>query len=291
MGAGAAVFVVIVVGLVVVMLARPGWASKAWHLFDAPKNESTTPPPTDPVPSQQDGQASVVPNKSVAVMVWAWDGWGEEEAVDDRVLAQYLAVLEPADAVFLTGIRDPSGLALKRLCDHLPAFSCRASLPGPLPVKEAYGLLWRSDAVRLTDWTEFGPDDRWDHPPVKIGLASATDPDPNASLLIYMLHTDPGDVARELRALEASINPRAAATLIVGSLNADCAYYDRTTTPTFSDWTWNPAQPTIRRAPCAYDRLLSNPEATRRLGPVDVKTDTPELLGSHYPITTTYQFP
>lgn len=294
MGAGIAVFVIIVVGLLVVAVARPSLVSKAWHLFDAPKNESTAPVPPTSNQVQQVPQTGmgVSVNRSAVLMFWALDGWGEEEAADDRLLAQYIAALEPSDVAFLTGIRDPSGLAVKRLCDHLPAFQCRTSSPtGPLPVKESYGLLWRSDTVRLADWTEFGPDDRWDHPPVKIGLAWANDPTTNSSLLVYLLHTDPGDVARELRDLEASINPQAAAMLIVGSLNADCAYYDRTTTPTFAEWTWTPTQPTIRRAPCAYDRILSNPEAASRLGTIEVKTETPESLGSHYPMTTTYDFP
>jgi endonuclease/exonuclease/phosphatase family metal-dependent hydrolase len=99
-------------------------------------------------------------------------------------------------------------------------------------------------------------------------------------------------VNAELAALEkdmASFDP--ADHIIIGDLNADCAYY-HTPPADFSSWNWavpDSEDTTVKASNCAYDRIIVNKGAENNYISYDIMRNVSSEQSDHYLVYSVYR--
>ena len=99
------------------------------------------------------------------------------------------------------------------------------------------------------------------------------------------IHIDPDLVKEELSELELIANNLPGKVIVLGDLNADCAYYNPSEEPEFDDWTWlitDTADTTASNSDCAYDRIIVKREDVFQTWGRGIDTDTTIEESDHY---------
>ena len=211
-------------------------------------------------PPLADAQEQVVaPLSSLKIASWNLQIFGDTKAQDQELMQFYNQTIHDYDIIILQEIRDIDGSAFKQLCDMTHGYTCYASnRAGTTSSKEQYGVLFKSHIyIEFKDYT---PElqDQFERPPLKLTVYQGSPFD------IYTIHIKPDNVMAELANLEAITGQSPA--LIMGDLNADCAYYDSDINTEFTGWDWAIQEDTTSGTTnCAYDRIIANPGMSARI--------------------------
>ncbi len=232
---------------------------------------------TGQVASQQPKQG-----RDITIANWNLQIFGTAKASNDELMQLYADKINDYDIVFVQEIRDSSNTSFPRLCSLLAGYQCNiSSRAGRTSSKEQYGVIYR-DGIRIVGWQDFNPDDqdRWERPPIEVTFAVG-----NYTLSVYNIHTKPADVFQELAFLEGAVN-NSGNVMILGDLNADCNYYNRTSEPTFAAWHWiipDDANTNVASTDCAYDRFILNDDAFQEYASYGIVTDRIDSsVSDHY---------
>ncbi len=197
---------------------------------------------------------------SITIANWNVQILGDSKEAKPELMAFYADTIKKYDIVFIQEIRDADGSVFPALCSRIPEYNCNiSSRAGRSSSKEQIGIIYRKD-ITLLSLRDFNPDsmNRWERPPVMAEF----DAD-GYHLSIYNIHTKPTDVPSELGALE-SIALAPGNAIVLGDLNADCAYYSPKEHIHFLSWKWiipDNADTTVHATDCAYDRIIMNPKS------------------------------
>lgn len=203
---------------------------------------------------------------TITIASWNLQIFGKTKAANLSLMDLYVSILDDYDVVIVQEIREVDGTAFEQLCARLPDYTCAvSSRSGRSTSKEQYGVLYKTKtfsgaSLQLTHFEDFNPDeqDRWERPPLAVTFAVD-----DYTFTLYTIHTIPDDVLNELEALEDLVEDRGN-VIVLGDLNADCAYYTPEETPTFVDWHWildDQEDTTVANTNCAYDRIVLNKDA------------------------------
>ena len=209
-----------------------------------------------------EGQESQTPSitQNIRIANWNIEVFGDEKASNKGLMNTYSSIIDDYDIVFIQEIRDPEQTAFPKLCALLPNYDCNvSSLAGRTSVKEQYGIIYNK-SIKIKDFKDFNPDaqDRWERPPIEVTF----DID-GYKLIVYNIHIKAGDAPLEIDYLEDVVKTQGN-VMVLGDLNADCAYYSRLDEGDFILASWNWAisdydDTTVSSfTDCAYDRILLN---------------------------------
>ena len=198
----------------------------------------------------------------------------------------YASVLDDYDIVFIQEIRDKSGTAFPQLCAMLPGYHhLVSSRAGRSNTKEQYGILYKEGIQAVLEDFNLNPQNRWERPPVKVTFTAG-----DYIFSVYNIHTDPDDVKNELQALQ-DVVVNQGNVIIMGDLNADCAYYNPTKETEFDLWHWaigDTLDTTVSNTNCAYDRIILNDEVQEEFVQAGVfKEGITAPISDHYLIWMT----
>jgi hypothetical protein len=166
----------------------------------------------------------------------------------------------------------------------LPEYSCSASARlGNSSYKEQYGLLYRNAKLEAIAPGSGG----YARPPYTYRFFSGT-----WSFYLSTIHTDPDNVNAELALLEKDINSYGLEDhVIIGDLNADCAYY-RTPPADFSSWKWvipDDEDTTVKGSTCAYDRIIINSGAENNYVSYGIMRNVSGEQSDHFLVYSVYR--
>ena len=224
----------------------------------------------------------LLPTEEPAVRIAAWNlqVYGDAKASDPALLAAYAGVIRRYDIVVLQEIRDADGSSIVALCALLDGYACNAtSRAGRSSSKEQYVFAYRNATLLALDDHNPDPQDRWERPPARATFLVG-----NRTITLYAIHTKPTDAPREIRALQRLVEEESpdGSVLVLGDLNADCAYYDPKREDAFDGWRWVIDEDTTTgRSDCAYDRIFSN---TRYPAAGVDRMDITAAMSDHYPV-------
>lgn len=281
------VFIFVIVVVVLGFLFFPDESRNVWdNIVGNVRNNDSPPTPVNHTPSN----TSLIPGGSydtITVANWNIQTFGPSKASNPELLRFYASVLSQYDIVYVQEIRDASGMAFEYLCAYMPReYECEiSSRAGRTQMKEQYGVMYKNDIV-LVEFKDFNPDsaDRWERPP----LMNEFNVD-GYTFSVFNIHVKPDDVKRELAYLESEANKLEGNVMIIGDLNADCAYYSQRFEPEFgTGWHWvigNGVRTNMGMTPCAYDRVILNDDMFYEFVDVGVYTEGINKTHSdHFPI-------
>lgn len=217
------------------------------------------------------------------IAAWNLQIFGQAKAANPALMAFYAKKMGAYDVVLVEEIRSESPQPFQRLCDSMPGYRCAiSSRAGRTSSKEQYGLLWR-ESIQLLNLTDYAPSlqSQFERPPFRAALRIG-----NYTFDAIVIHTKPDDAAGEIQRLDALASPPPGNRLVLGDLNAGCAYYSRQKHHDFSNWAWlvpDGADTTSGPTVCAYDRLIASPGMAREF--VQYGIDAQGINGSvsdHY---------
>lgn len=231
---------------------------------------------------------AIYPKDEVTIMNWNLQIFGPTKAANQTLLKEYSDEISKYDIVFVQEIRDEGGTAFKALCDKLPQYSCvTTSRAGRTSSKEQYGIIIKQ-GIKLINYTDFNMEDQltWERAPVKVDVIVK-----NTELILYNIHTKPDAVQQELQSLQNLITTKETNSnekiIILGDLNADCAYFDVSNKTIFSGWTWvimDNEDTTTSATDCAYDRIILNNNAMDNFQNQGVDISTTQDESDHFPV-------
>lgn len=211
--------------------------------------------------------------------------FGSSKASNAPLLDQIVEIVQRYDIVLLQELRDTSGEASAALLAAVQEASPGASIDlllseplGRTSNTERYGFLYRADRFLTLGPPEVlpDPDDVYEREPYAVHFRRI---DGSFDFLAVGLHTKPGDVPAELKALPASVEAALAArdetdAVVLGDLNADCGFAnaaERAASGLFeapyTSWIPDEADTTVSDTDCAYDRILTRGALTDRVSP------------------------
>jgi len=225
------------------------------------------------------------PNKQhLKIASWNIQIFGTTKANNPELMQFYENYVKQNDITLIQEIRDKSGIAFKKLCSNLEEYNCiESSRAGRSSSKEQYGVIYRKN-ITLIKIKDFNPDkkDRWERPPIELNFEYL-----NYTFRIYYIHIKPDEVSGELKYLEDITNNKGN-TIIMGDLNADCKYYNQKKQNQFENWIWeisNTKDTTVSKTNCAYDRIISNINASNEIIRTKIyKVGINSSLSDHYPV-------
>lgn len=220
---------------------------------------------------------TLYPGDKLRIASWNLQRFGPDKAGNASMLAYYADVLGDYDIIILQEITDSSGDAFPKLCSLLPGYSCLLSdRLGSSSYKEQYGLVYRNAVLLGTYKGGAG----YARTPYTYHLRSG-----NWSFYLTTIHTDPGNVKAELSLMEKEVSMWGISDqVIIGDLNADCAYY-KTPPAEFADWTWiipDDEDTTVKSSVCAYDRIIVNKGAANNCASYNVMRNVSSQQSDHF---------
>ncbi|HYD04016.1 MAG TPA: endonuclease/exonuclease/phosphatase family protein [Alphaproteobacteria bacterium] len=229
-------------------------------------------------------------NETISIIAWNLQIFGDKKANNSELMQNYVDILDGYDIIILQEIRDSDGSAFNALCSRFEGYTCKiSSRAGRSTSKEQYAVLYRN-TLELKEFKDYNPDaiDRWERPPAKVDFSNEN----NYSFSIYILHAKPEDATNEIVHLEELVESEISSGLntniiILGDLNADCAYYDELERD-FFDYYWiikNNEDTTAGNSNCAYDRIIVNENMMQEIIGYDIDKTTNTEMSDHYPIT------
>ncbi|MFA5333397.1 MAG: endonuclease/exonuclease/phosphatase family protein [Candidatus Nanoarchaeia archaeon] len=196
------------------------------------------------------------PKSPVSIASWNLNVFGDKKAGNETIMLQYQEIISQFDIVFLQELRDADGSALARLCELFnESYNCfNSSRAGTTSSKEQYYLLY-SKEFTLINYTDYNLENitGFERPPIKLDFNYN-----NINFTIYGIHVKPDNAYSEISNLEALI-ANEGNIIVLGDLNADCAYYKRGND--FKDWHWAINEDTtVSSSDCTYDNIMTNQE-------------------------------
>jgi hypothetical protein len=242
--------------------------------------------PIGQVVSPHDTTTSTIPfnGNTIKIAFWNLQRFGKEKANDPQLMDYYAKVIRGYDIVILQEITDSSGDAFRKLCGMLPEYSCSASARlGNSSYKEQYGLLYKNAKLEAI----VPGAGIYVRPPYTYRFSSG-----GWSFYLTTIHTDPGNVKAELAALEEDLDSFDSADhIIIGDLNADCAYYP-TPPMDFTSWKWaipDYEDTTVKETTCAYDRIILNKGAENNYISYGIMRNVSSKQSDHYLVYAVYR--
>jgi len=223
-------------------------------------------------------------SQKIKIANWNLQIFGQSKAEKPELMQLYVDKIDDYDIVFIQEIRDKAEIAFPQLCSMLEPknYSCQtSSRAGRSSSKEQYGIIYKSE-IQLTSFKDFNPDeqDRWERPPIK-----ATFLVDDYTLIIYNIHTKPGDVQKELGHLQKVVSD-SGNVVVLGDLNADCFYYNAKKQTEFDSWKWiikDSDDTTVATSSCAYDRIILNSDANQEFSSYGIVTENiNKEVSDHY---------
>lgn len=199
---------------------------------------------------------------------------------------EILRVIKAYDVIVIQEIRDETGNSWQSLCNNLSTdYNCYvSSRAGRSDSKEQYGLLYKKWII-LQQTKDFNTDQAnnqyWERPPLQAQFRAE-----NLTFIIFTIHTRPEDAAIEIDNLyqyadyNKNIN-----TIVMGDLNADCAYYDESGKTSFANWYWiipDSQDTTTSTTNCTYDRIIANPLMYQNYVNYGIDTTITNNISDHY---------
>jgi deoxyribonuclease-1-like protein len=235
--------------------------------------------PTDP------NQAKTPLNaKSISIASWNLQIFGISKWSDEST--EIMRVIKPYDIIVIQEIRDESGSAWNSLCNNLSNdYNCFiSSRAGRSISKEQYGIIYRK-WITLTNTKDFNSDSTnnayWERPPLEAEFQVG-----NFSFIAYTIHTRPEDAATEIDNLyQYADYSKNNSVIVLGDLNADCAYYDERGKTSFANWYWiitDSADTTTGDNNCTYDRIIINQLMHQSYFNYGIATSFNSSLSDHY---------
>lgn len=219
---------------------------------------------------------------TVRIANWNLNVFGEAKSSNPELMQICASIIEDYDIIFVQEIRDKSETAFPKLCAMLENYSCfSSSRAGRSSSKEQYGVIYKN-GINLISFKDFNPDaqDRWERPPIKADFEIN-----NYPITIYNIHTKPDDVQKEMNYLE-DVVADSGNVILLGDLNADCAYYNNKKETEFDSWNWlinDGGDTTTSASYCAYDRIILNDDAHDEYRAYGVyKNRITENVSDHY---------
>ena len=254
-------------------------------------------------PGQEPARPLVIANFNIQV-------FGVSKAGKPVVMETLGETLTRFDLVAIQEIRDKSGRAIKALEAKVDSLGRDYSVVigprlGRTSSKEQYAFMYRTEALDcLASYTyDDTAEDRFHREPF---IARFKVKNGDFSFVLITLHTDPDEATEEINALpdvvaDARVHfadePN---ILILGDLNADCAYYnedDRSSDLRSNKYKWlipNAMDTNLARSACTYDRIIMTAEtAPYATGLADVFRFDQEFgltkkeakaVSDHYPV-------
>lgn len=218
---------------------------------------------------------------------WNVQTYGDTKASNQTLVRDILRVVSLYDVLILQELRDKDGSAMSVLCDSLQGYTCyNSSRAGRGSSKEQY-LVFVRDGVEIGGFVDLAQDesqyDFWERPPYMFWVSHG-----GSNVTILTSHIRPSDAELEIDALERLVAERftfTASFLLMGDLNADCAYYDEENRD-FTQWNWvieNSADTTVSQTDCAYDRIIATPSVSILQFGI-LKEGIYSRLSDHYPV-------
>lgn len=198
---------------------------------------------------------------TVKIANWNLQVFGLSKAKKTDVMQFYASVMDDYDIVFVQEIRDQSGTAFQNLYAMLPGYQALvSSRAGRSNSKEQYGVLFKEGIQAVLEDFNPDPQDRWERPPIKVTFTTGA-----YTFVVYNIHADPDDVKNELRALQDVVVDQGN-VIVMGDLNADCAYYNPIKETEFDFWHWaidDQWDTTVSATDCTYDRIILNDDSQK----------------------------
>ena len=238
------------------------------------------------VVSPLDTTTSTIPSNGDTIKIASWNlqRFGEEKAGNPTLMAYYAKMIRGYDIVILQEITDSSGDSFRKLCALLPEYTCSVSARlGNSSYKEQYGLLYRNAKLEA-----IAPGaGAFVRSPYTYQFSSG-----KWSFYLTAIHTDPDNVKAELAALEEDMGSFGSVDhLIIGDLNADCAYY-KTPHTDFAGWKWvipDGEDTTVKASDCAYDRIIINKGAENNYLSYGIMRNVSSEQSDHYLVYSIYK--
>lgn len=231
-------------------------------------------------------EAAFQGNNTLKIAAWNLQIFGQTKASDVALMGEYSKVMNQYDIVFVQEIRDASGTAFPKLCLMMPGYACVISTPaGRSSSKEQYGVFYKGvEMIGVEDYNiQEMPE--FERPPYRAIFKRG---DYDFSVIVE--HIKPDDAASEIDALERLADRVEGRVLVLGDLNADCAYY-KEKVDFDPPWVWaikSTADTTTGATDCAYDRMIFNERFSKDVVESGVFTDGIDgIVSDHFPVWAT----
>lgn len=178
-----------------------------------------------------------------------------------------------------------------------PHYRCiLSSRVGRSSNKEQYAVIFDKNVFAVKN-TELYVDnyDIFEREPFIVHMQKLDGPD----FLIVIVHLRPSDVPREVAGLETVLEYAKAKygdhdLMLVGDLNADCAYYSGPLFPSMINLIPDYMDTTVGNTTCAYDRIIITPSMSAyvegvNVGRVDRRAVITSDVSDHYPVNFTWR--
>ena len=231
--------------------------------------------PCDSASSQRSPNDEGSPTRPLAIANFNIQVFGIAKTKKIEVMKTLGKIITRFDIVAIQEIRDKSGRAIKALEKEVDALGQDyAVVIGPrlgrTTSKEQYAYIYRTDALDyITAYTYDDTDDTFHRPPF---IAQFNTKNGDFSFVLITLHADPDEATEEIEALERVVAdarahfPQESHLIILGDLNADCAYYDedrRDFALRGDAYRWlitNTMDTNLASSECTYDRIIITAE-------------------------------
>ncbi len=199
--------------------------------------------------------------------MWNIQIFGLTKWQNNTLREELLSVLTLFDVVIVQEVRDASNKVASELCAEfeLSGYGCMYSVrAGRTSATEQYVFAYNSSLFSVGEVYDMAIRDGevdfyeyWERPPLIVTLTHN-----DTQFRIATIHVRPLDAVSEIRYLDLLLgNATTDSFILIGDLNADCAYYNTNRETYFTNWYWVIAQgddTTLSQRTCAYDRILLN---------------------------------
>ncbi|MCS7109416.1 MAG: hypothetical protein NZ903_01310 [Candidatus Micrarchaeota archaeon] len=219
----------------------------------------------------------------IKLAAWNVHFFGDKKSQNVTLLEQYAQKIQEYDLIILQEIVDADGSAFYKLCEMLKERYCiLSSRAGRTNYKEQHGIIFDKRKIKINDIRDFNPDleDRWERPPIALNISVNN----GKWIVIYTIHVKPRDAEKEISNLEALLSGLSYPVLIIGDLNADCAFYN-TSRKHFENWIWvigDDEDTTVGPTNCAYDRIIINEKMMEYYNAYGIDKNITKELSDHY---------
>ena len=220
---------------------------------------------------------------ALKIATWNLQIFGDKKASDRETLLAYTQIMSQYDIVFIEEIRNLNGTAFADLCRSMRDYGCAISSPaGRSTSKEQYGIFYKN--VGLVDTVDYnfksGIDEDFERAPYLAKFQRG-----NYTFSIIVEHTKPDDTPNEMEHLDSIASAVPGNVMVLGDLNADCAYYPEK--KDFNEpWFWaikTGTDTTVGNTVCAYDRIILNGQMAKSFVDSGVfRTGIESNLSDHY---------
>jgi hypothetical protein len=223
--------------------------------------------------------------KGIKIASWKLDITGVGKAYNSTIMEMYAGKIKNYDVIFIQGLQESSGTFLGALCGNLPDYNCIvSSRSGRTVEKEQYIIIYKR-LFDILDIKDYNPEyqNEFEHPPVRVKFGIN-----GYEFSAYTIKTYTTAAKLEISALQKLVKDEGD-VIILGSLNADCGYYDRAVENNFAVWTWivkDSDDTTVAKTDCAYERILLNSNMQTKFINYGIDKDITYILSDYYLVWT-----